>query len=63
MVPITHDAVDVCLTWGDHQDAGELLGRWVALDIRLQQAEVFAVHNRGVGEAAPARTGGRGSNE
>ena len=45
MTPICEDSINRPLVWRDRRSVSELFGRWIALDIRLQRSELFAVHN------------------
>ena len=46
MEPIREDAVDCRLQWCQHRSVADLFGRWISLDIRLRNAQVYAVWNR-----------------
>ena len=45
MEPIQADTVDHRLRWREHDSVTDQYGRWLSLDIRLEQAELFAVRN------------------
>ena len=50
MEPVRGDHLGHPLRWRDRDSVAGLHGRWITLEIELQGAELFAVHNR---NAAP----------
>ena len=45
MEPIQEDSIEHRLHWRERHSVADLYGRWISLDIRLTDAELYAVHN------------------
>ena len=46
MEAIRGDHLGQPLRWGDRESVAGLHGRWITLEVELQGAELFAIHNR-----------------